>query len=279
MPEFPFMVMIYVALYYYKLNKTDFKNILIVGILIGFALSLKNLGWVLYLSLIFFHLKSFYKEGIKQTWLNFLCLSIIPVVVISIIKLLVFGQLSSENITWYLPIFSPSEISNTFLSNLNNYAKAIPLFFEQEVWGWANVVLKTGAICFIIVGVVKKWFSKFEALDLFVLLFLTILIFYPYDKDLIRFLIPLFPAFLLYLFLGLREIKLQYLEKGFFAFIFFVIFSSNFINDKSIISNEALNQYGPINIKAHEAIMIINEKVEANQLIAFSKPWVLHYYT
>ena len=165
------------------------------------------------------------------------------------------------------------------MSNLNNYAKAIPLFFEQEVWGWANVVLKTGAICFIIVGVVKKWFSKFEALDLFVLLFLTILIFYPYDKDLIRFLIPLFPAFLLYLFLGLREIKLQYLEKGFFAFIFFGIFSSNFINDKSIISNEALNQYGPINIKAHEAIMIINEKVEANQLIAFSKPWVLHYYT
>jgi hypothetical protein len=274
---FPFMLVLYLTFIHSRINSNTFLHHLKTAVLTGFLISFWNIGWVLFITNIIFLLRKLNKNHIQQI----IVLSFVPLLVDLGIKKIVFGTFFSESILWYNDFFTYQNIISNFTSNLNFYLNILQFYFEQEIWGWFNTLIKNFVVVLFLIGLLKKWFTKIEKTDVFFILYMLTIICYPYQGAGIRFITPVIPLILLYIYQGINSISIQEkIKMEYVSILFFsVLLMSNYIKSNEIIAKKYTYRYGPQNKEAIEAFNYIAKNIDHNAIIASRKPWVLHLYT
>lgn len=279
MPIFPFMLILYSILILYSFHEKSYVSFFFISFLIGLLITIRNIGLCLYIAILIHLFIGLVKNYDFKKLNKLLIVVFLPLFTILFIKWLVFGDSNLHNITWYQSVFSLENMKALIFSNLNNYLNAIKSLFEQEIWGWTNLIIKDAVLILFLIGLVKKWLEKREITDTFFIIYIGILLFYPYKNATYRFLIPVLPIILIYIIIGIKSIELR-VKKDYLVFLFFmVLLASNYINVKNLINNGDQYTLGPENKNASEVFQYIKDTVQTDHSIAFSKPSVLHYYT
>jgi len=279
MPIFPFMLILYSILIVYSFHKKTYLSFFFISILIGLLITVRNIGLCIYIAILLHLFIEIVKNYDSKKLNELLIIFFIPLLTIASIKWLVFGDISLQNITWYNSVFSLGNIKDIIFNNLQSYLNTIKRLFEQEIWGWSNILIRDSVLILFLIGLVKKWREKIDVTDTFFIIYIGLLLIYPYDKATYRFLIPVLPIILIYIIIGIKSIELR-IKNHYLVFSFFLILLvSNYINVKNIIIDGDKYILGPENEKASEAFQFIKNTIHDDYSIAFSKPSVLHYYT
>ena len=274
---FPFMLVLYLTFIHSRIHSDTLLHYIKTAVLTGLLISFWNIGWVLFLTNILFLLRKLNKNQLQQI----IILLIVPLLVDLGIKKIVFGTIFSESLLWYNDFFTYQNIVANFTYNLNYYLNILQFYFEQEIWGWLNTLIKNFVIVLFIIGLIKKWLTKIEKIDIFFLLYIITILCYPYQGAGIRFLSPVIPIIFLYIYQGIKSISIQEkIKMEVVAIVFFsILLMSNYIKSNEIIAKKYNYRYGPQNKEAIEAFNYIAKNIDHNAIIAFRKPWVLHLYT
>jgi hypothetical protein len=280
MPVFPFMLVLYSCfLLYQKKGNTSF---IILSIMTGFLISIASSGYSFFIAVAAFMsldlLKNIFtkvpfKENLKKLG-SFLVISIFTYLAI---KLIVSKSISSNDIIAYQTGFDFKRIPENF----SYYLKILPLFFEQEIWGWFNIIVKNIALIFLIAGIFNKWRKKFDVVDAFFILYIMILLSFNIQSAGLRYLIPILPLFLAYIVYGLQSVfSLLPINKNFIiASFLIVLIGSNYINLLNTITKNENTNYGPQSPTAVETFNYIKRNISTNAIIVYVKPKVLHLYS
>jgi hypothetical protein len=277
---FPFMFVLYLSINL-KLNYSENLRFLFLNsLLTGFLISIWNLGYVLYFTYLIYYIYLNYKN---LNLFRFFIILIIPILVDILIKKIIFINLSSVSIMWYEKVFTFTNLANNFSINIYYYKNIFKWYFEQEVWGFANQIIKYSILLFFTSGIIYKFYKSFDFIDLFFIIYIFTLLFYPYQGGGIRFVTPIIPIFLYYLFNGFFFLNNYFEIKHFQNFFIFSFFSclllSNYLNVRMIIDKKNQVVEGAQKKEAKEAFQYIKYHIKPEKSLMFSKPWVLHLYT
>lgn len=280
LPIFPFMLLLYFGFWILDKNNKMISTYMLPFV-IGLLISVWNMGLVFFaivlIDLIYSLIKTFSFQKLKQ----FILTLTIPILSYFIIKQVVSGGFSTQNFMWYSNIFISENIFQIFQNNLIYYLNIFKQIFEQEIWGWANILIKDFAIVFFAIGIFNKLKSKIELLDVFFILYLFVLLLYPYQQAGFRFLLPIFPITLIYIVEGIFSvlIKINISKEKLVMYFLLVVIFSNAINIKNIIINHDSKIIGPNSLEAQEAFIALKQLVPENEIVCFAKPLALHFYT
>ena len=280
MPVFPFMLVLYSCFLLYQKKGTT--SYIILSIMTGFLISIASSGFSFFIAVATFMsfdlLKNIFRkvpfiENLKKLG-TFLVISIITYLAI---KLIVSKSISTNDITAYQTGFDIKKIPENF----SYYLKIFPLFFEQEIWGWFNIIVKNFVLIFLISGIFIKWKRKFDVVDAFFILYIMILLSFNIQSAGLRYLIPILPLFLAYIVYGLQSIfSLLPINKNFIiASFLIVLIGSNYINLKNTISKKENASFGPQSLSAIESFDYLKTHTSTNSIIVFLKPKVVSLYS
>jgi hypothetical protein len=200
MYTFPFMFFIYLSFIFFELQ--SLKYFILFSILIGFVVSIANIGWVLFLASIICLLLNFSKT--KSFYQKFLLIFSVPILVYGLIKFTMFNNFFGDELVWYKDVFSFQTFVNQIFSNIMYYKTQFHYFFEQEIWAWYNLLISIVILPLLFIGFYNRLIKKNinSITEYFFILYFLVLLIYPYQKAGVRFLIPIFPLAILYIYLG-----------------------------------------------------------------------------
>lgn len=280
LPIFPFMLTLYFCFWIIS-KKNQFLQIYVLPLIIGFLISLWNIGTVFYIAyllcLIFSIIKNRFDKKTKQLIFSIF----LPFATYFIIKYAVSGGHSIQNFTWYSTYFVSEKILQTIQNNLGFYLNVLKLFFEQEIWAWANVLIKDFALIMFLLGLINKLKRKFNLMDLFFLIYISVILIYPYQDASIRFLLPIIPIVFIYIIEGIHSIilNINFLREKLSVTFLIIVILSNSINVRNIIEKGDSKIYGANGIESQESFSAIKHFVSEKDVICFAKPLALHFYT
>ena len=278
LPVFIFSFFIYLIFLIHQVKNKTIAHWLGLAIITGLLISIRNLGWCMYLAILIFHFWQNRRDIKKPVLIELAVLFMLPILISSLIKIMVVGQANYDNVFWYESVFSLTNIKTTVFNNLTAYFSAVQYIFEQEVWGWLNVIMKSALSFLFILGMLNKFIKKFEVFDLFFVLYLLVLILYPYDKVTYRFLFPLLPLIFLYIWHGIKSLHIPFTTKAFALGFFGILFISNYVNVKAILQNPNSTHFGPESEEAQDAFSYIEDSIAPSDVVAYCKPSAMHYY-
>ncbi len=280
LPIFPFMLLLYLCILMFE-KKSIIYSTYLLPITIGFLISVWNIGLAFYLAIILYLLYFLIKKHTNKKLKQLVFTILAPIISYFLIKFIVTGHFSSQNLMWYTQVFISENFYKVFQENSTFYLNTFKLFFEQEVWAWANILIKDFALVFFIIGIFNKWRSKIELMDVFFIVYVFVILLYPYQEAGIRFLLPLIPIILMYIVKGIYSIslKINVLKEKLAIGFLIVVILSNAINFKSTIKDGDSKIIGPNSTEAQEAFIAIRRLVPENDIVCFAKPLALHFYT
>lgn len=278
LPTFPFLCLLYLYLLRNQIKKS--QSLILLVILTSTLVSFRNVGWVVYFTVIIHLIFSRIKQPRRKKALKLLGFVVLVPVLDVTIKWIVFGSISNENLEWYKSAFSFNQ--EILWSRLLYYYDLLLIFFKPPIAGELGFYLRKfmtllAAIGWIFRIIHKKW----NAADTFTILYCLILLTYEGVSG-IRFLIPILPIILIYNFNGIAALLAQ-LNHTLFLRVRLVFFSCFFLlflpNTWQLILTSDESRMGPNQAASEEAFSYVKKVLPTEAPIAFHKPWVLHYYT
>ena len=290
MSEIPFTFFLILSiLFYQKKYNNIYLNAIIVGLLAAVLTSIRTIGIIFPLAIIFDFIISFLKDR-KNTDKNilrlftyrFVIIFITAIISYIILNILLFPMPPDSSVP-YISVFNFEIFRQTVLENLSYYIKVFQFFFSPYNKGWefVSLILSSVVFTFILLGMINKFSRKFDIKDIIILLYLFVIMIYPYKGSGFRFLLPVLPLFMYYLIIGLKSIKLNFR----FNNIILTLVLSAFVLIQYIsgISNILKHQNrilpGPHEFSTVEAFSFIKENTPEKTIIVFTKPRVLALYT
>lgn len=290
MSEIPFTFFLILSiLFYQKKYSNIYLNGIIVGLLAAMLTSIRTIGIIFSLAIIFDFSISFLKNRKKPDkkilrlfTYRFVIIFITAVISHIILNILLFPMPPDSSVP-YMSIFNFEIFRQTVLENLSYYIKVFQFFFSPYNKGWefVSLILSSLVFSFILLGMINKFSRKFDTKDIIILLYLFVIMIYPYRGSGFRFLLPVLPLFMYYLVIGLKSVKLNFR----FNNIILTLVLSAFVLIQYIsgISNILKHQNrilpGPQEFPSVEAFNFIKENTPEKTIIVFSKPRVLALYT
>jgi hypothetical protein len=283
MAVFPFMLLLYLC--FLLLKKKGLGSFMLLSLSAGMLVSIANKGWifvVVVLSYLLFQVirNAIQKKSDKESFVKLLLFLLIPIAFHLLIKEMVLKRISMDDITHYNGMFSFSGMAYVFFQNLKYYFEIFKLFFEQEVWGWANIIIKNTVIILFVIGIINKCRKKFDLIDAFFFLYIFTLLCFDYRQAGIRYLIPVLPLMMMYVVTGIKTLEqLLRMKNNMLTHIFLVmIIASNYINLKNIITAKENISFGPQSKTSVEAFDYIRDHVPSSSVVAFQKPFIINLY-
>ena len=281
-PVIPFVVILYLIFSIKNNQKISF--FLIIGFLTGCLISLKNLGWCMYFSLIIYYLFYFIKSYNSKKVIALLLMIVIPILTNNLIKYLVYGNISFQEISWYESKFNLAEFLFTFKENTFTYLEYIRMFFAQDFYEWLVYPMMYIILFLFFTGLYRAIIEKKIGLEevFFGVYFLIILI-YPYSKEGFRFLLPVFPLILLYIYYGVKYIssfvKITKFTYYFSALFLVFLLMSNYSYFKYVTVHKNKYLAGAQEKNAQEVFSFIKHSISDHAVVAFIKPWCLNLFS
>ncbi|MBW6491407.1 MAG: hypothetical protein K0B15_09475 [Lentimicrobium sp.] len=175
------------------------------GVIAGLAITVKSIGVVLPVSLIVFSIQQFFlsryhKETIREAFakVQHQIMAALIALGISLLFNLLFMRGTSGG--GYLNIYNYSMISEAFATNVYVYSEAVRMFFinPDSPLFWIGFPVGAAILAFFIAGLFLSFFRKPQILDWITVIYISILLVYPYHNSGFRFLLPISPVILLY---------------------------------------------------------------------------------
>ncbi|MEO8085580.1 MAG: glycosyltransferase family 39 protein [Bacteroidota bacterium] len=284
---FSFFLMLGVLLYQSQQKKTG--KYILTGIVWGFALSVRGIGATLFIAAGFLLLQNGFKfimkrennadlfSGIKKS-------GIIVLVALGIYLLLnsvLFPVPSGGILKFYGDAIRDENFGKWLLLNLDYYYEVFLNFFANMGgnYQWISDITKFTLLALIPVGILLSWFRKINFDDWLFMAYILVLFVYPYLGGGFRFLFPIMPFLLKYIFNALYiAMNRIHLKPSGPAVIFLLVvilqYTPGLIDQ--VKSMDAPEQ-GPQEQPAVEAFEYINN-LPGDDVVVFLKPRALSFY-
>jgi len=278
--DIPFLFFIFLGLVLITKLKPTTWNSIGLGLVIFFAFFIRTTGIILLASFLAYQALYFYlqKETRKAILIN------------SSLVLLSFGML------WIITsIFFPNGQGSYFRQLMGLTAD---IFFRRNIPGYFNLFwqffgatllwkyIYYGLIIFFLIGTWTRRNAD-QLLIIFFALYFTAILFWPEWQG-IRFIFPLLPLFLYFVFQGISTVinkipeKHQPLSRG-IAYAFWIVIIGIFLFNSgtraysNLKDNRKIN--GPFDSSSTDMYDFIKAKTPADSVIVFYKPRAMHLFT
>jgi hypothetical protein len=281
--DYPFTAILLLFFVLYLNDDKKKSNFILCGLLIAFAISIRYVGWILFLAVMaeiaFKVLIRYYRQKkIDRAYLTDHAYLLGGFVITQLLFYACFPQ----KVIYYdnphvLPFFQRLSLNANY-----NYAQ-LKYFFSCYDEGFLNYIISYGFVFFALIGMLL-FISKPDSLKPTILLFFFLgyifsILIHQYGDTGLRLIIPVitivlfFATYALLILLGFVPYK-EYIA---FSFGLIVLFCYK-DNSKRILNSN--NEYpGPYTTEAKEAFEFITKYTPPNASILFSKPRALTYYT
>jgi 4-amino-4-deoxy-L-arabinose transferase-like glycosyltransferase len=287
MSEFPFALLLVLLVWLYgKYEDGPYGIWALLALLGGLLISVRTIGFVFPLALFAYLIRRrFFDRENRMAGKRMLAL-LIPlgaVLIHFILNRLVFAVPQADGGS-YTGIWEGDEaLYATVLYNLAYYTEQFKYFFSPwgGSWNFLPLMLKAAIFTFTLLGMIRSFSRKWELADMVVILYLLVLLVYPYRHAGIRFLFPLIPFLMVYLVRGLEAVSLfpgirKQVKTVFLGLLVLVSYLNMFWY---IVHIHHQTLPGPQEKSSQEAFAYIRDHTAANAVIIFAKPRVLALYT
>ncbi|MEA3477668.1 MAG: hypothetical protein U9R60_05780, partial [Bacteroidota bacterium] len=273
---------------YLNTRKRGYLFIIALGLLSGYLVSIRSIGVVFPLavlchSLVLAH-KSYVmqeKSALKRKIMEGLIVVLLAFGVNILLNRLIFQIPVADGMS-YMGIFGAEPLWSTFISNLSYYFKVLEYFFTPFThhWQWATLIMHAMALAFIILGFINHLVRKFNFIDILLLLYLGVILIYPYRHSGFRFLLPIIPYLMYYMVLGMNAFRFDFtLNRNVKILTLGILALSLYLNTFLHIQSERNRVIpGPQEETAIAAFDYIRTNTPPDASIVFFKPRVLALY-
>lgn len=279
MSEIPFAAALLI-IYLLSMSLKGIKKILIVGLLSGFLISVRTIGLVVPVAIFIYACieKFSHRKKIKtqnwNIWESFI-VAIVSVLFYYGLNNLIF-VIPADPSKSYASIFFSHDIFSTISNNLSHYIYLFQLFFEPQNDKLLFLTLATKAIVFtlVLLGYIYKMIKNVGLSEIIILVYLLVLLVYPYTDSGYRFLFPLLPFFMHYLVEGFKRIDFGIsMRKSNWAIFFGVLILIQYgMGIKGTLSNNNYVQEGPCTEEASSMFRYVMTGLPKDAVFAFNKP-------
>jgi len=213
---------------------------------------------------------------------------LLPIIIFTVSSWLLGKMLSDYQVS-LISYFKHITIRSIFI-NVFYYGQLIKDFFGYQFP--VNLIIYLLSIPLLFFGLKKKWRNSTPIL-IYVVLTLALYILWPGRQGL-RFLFPVLPFYLYFVFIGFSAVTHQYNYFSIRAFrriiltrtrvmsavLVILILQSSWVIYKNVLRERdgGLN-YGPYTNDAKEMFAFVRQKVQQNEVVVFRKPRVMRLFT
>ncbi len=215
MADIPFALFLGIFLWLTSENwKKNTSKWIIAGIVAGLAITIKTIGIVLPLALILFSLQQTIiqlsrKQSFKSIWID-----VKNQMIAAIISLVIYfgfnlAFMRGSGGTSYLNTYGAGKITEAFATNIYTYSEVIRTFFinPDSPLFWIGFPLGAIIFAFFISGLMIAISKKTGLMEWITLIYIGILLIYPYHNSGFRFVLPLAPLRLWYSLETLKKLS------------------------------------------------------------------------
>lgn len=290
MSDLPFTLLLVTALLLYN-PKKDFTllRIVFLSLVTGFMISVRPVGVVFLAAVVIdLTLKLFRKKDItvsdnrKNTIGKSLVLILLPVFIYFLVNILIFRIPAGGSLSDYLAFFSLSSFISTFFTNLEHYIEVFRYMYTPGPGIARGVALLCGfsVVVMTMVGFIRKLSENFEAVDIFFILYMLVLMVYPNNFSAFRFMVPVGFIMLTYAATGIKSVMvLPMVNCRLKAIILSLLLLFMFLPGiAGVIRGRNTTLAGPQEQSAIEAFANIRANLPQNAILMFTKPRALSLY-
>lgn len=286
MSEIPFAFLLILCLYLFeKYARGPFWMGIIIALLGGLLMSVRIIGVVFPVAVLIWAIRKRFVEKDNTPFNKCVCgflVGVGSILVYMLLNNMVFPVPQAEGGS-YAGIWGEEPLYATVLYNLAYYTEQFKYFFSPwgGSWNFLPLMLKAAIFTFTMLGMIRSFFRRLELTDMIVILYLGVLLIYPYRHAGIRFLFPILPLLGFYLVRGLQTVHIfpginDFAKTVFLGCLVLVSYLNMFwytiINDGNTLP-------GPQEKASVEAFDYIRNNTAADDVILFAKPRVLALYT
>lgn len=281
--DIPFTLVLILSFIYYQTKGTDqIINCVLLGLMVGYLISIRFVGLAFPLALGGIFIKRFIRSTGPEYTRNLIKSNMILAVSIAGVYFLLNRLLfpTPPEASYVVPEqLSLTGMGSSILNNLNTYSDSIYTFFRSlGRYQILTIAVRSLVVVSLAAGIFLKLKERADLMDLFVwIYFLSILIFGGID----RYLFPILPFLFHYMAFGLQSIKLNLrVNRNIVATALgcFVLLTY-YPEVKWIIQHQDEVQKGPQEPASLEAFEYIKKNTPENSVIVFAKPRALALYT
>jgi hypothetical protein len=274
LPDFYLAAMVLLSAWLF--SSSNRKSFLLSLVVAGLSVGIKSAGLALVLSAaILIVLGKHHTLKTRQDKWKALAVLAFPVIALYLAEALISSE--KPSLIWYSIVTAKSSDFMMVTENFSSYKNGLFSYFEFEIPMFLNLVIRWVLIPFFIAGFLYSLFKKPGLAELFVLIYFLFLLFYPYSKDPLRFLIPAVPLILCMIVkiwcLITTRIQLRYV----LTLILMLLTAATFQTFRLELKREIT--YSTENIAADELFEFLKTGTEKGSLVADTKPWAVSYFT
>ncbi|MEN8224152.1 MAG: hypothetical protein ABFS05_02230 [Bacteroidota bacterium] len=286
MSEFSFTLLLLLSLWLFeKYASGPFWVGIIIAVLGGLLMSVRAIGVIFPLAVLAWAIRKRFIEKDKSPMSKCVCGFLVSVgsfLFYLLFNNIIFNIPQAEGGS-YAGIWGHETLYTTIVYNLAYYTEQFKYFFSPwgGSWNFLPLVLKALIFTFTLLGMLRSFFKRLELMDMMVILYLGVLLIYPYRHAGIRFLFPLMPFLLMYLARGVALVNIFPTIKSnaktwFLGSLVLVSYLNMFWY---IVHNDHKVIPGPQEQSSIEAFEYIENNTASDDVIVFAKPRVLALYT
>lgn len=288
--DVPFSFLMLTGVLFFLSEKKSIIHFVITGIIWGLALSVRGIGACLFLALAFVFIQKlswYFLKVIDSTEIKlFLKKSLVIVLAAMgfyfLLNALLFPIPSGNILGFYADALEGQDYWKWMLLNLNYYYEVFLNFFSTM--GGSFESLSTATKYFLVLlfipGLVIVFTRKPAFDDWLFLVYIFILFIYPYLGGGFRFLMPVLPFILKYIFIAIdRLLKLARIKSPLPSIVFLLVILVQYIPG-NIDQVKSMNreEEGPNEIPAVRTFNFIHD-LPGDAVVVFLKPRALSYYS
>lgn len=274
LPDFLLGAMVMLAILLFSNNSR--KGFMLSLLIAGLSTGIKSAGLALVLSAAI--LIVFGKHQALQTksdkW-KALAVLAFPVFTMYLIEVLLTSQ--KPSVMWYSIITAKSAGLFMITENFQAYKNGLSGFFEFEIPMALNYVIKWMVMLLFPVGLLYSFYRKHGLAEWFVLIYFSFLLFYPYNKDPMRFLIPVVPLIVFTILTLVQQVANRMNLKHALTLPVIILAALTLQTLRFELKREI--QHSTEIVSASQLFEFIKTDIEPGSLVADTKPWAISYFT
>jgi hypothetical protein len=258
---------------------------IIIAVLGGLLMSVRTIGVIFPIAVLIWAIRKRFIDKDKSPMTKCVCgflVGVGSILFYLLLNELIFNIPQAEGGS-YAGIWGEENLYTTVVLNLAYYTDHFQYFFAPwgGLWNFLPLILGSVIFTFTLLGMLRSFFKRLELIDMIVILYLGVLVIYPYRHGGIRFLVPIMPFLLYYLARGLELVNLfpRISRSAKIIFLGCLVLVSYLNMFWYILQTDHLTLNGPQEANAVEAIEYIRENTGAEDVILFAKPRVLALYS
>lgn len=290
MSDLPFTLLLVTALLLFRPEK-DFSwlRIVILSFVTGFMISVRPIGFVFLVAVVIdlarkLLLKKEYKVSDKwrSAVVKLIVMALLPAFIYFMLNILIFRIPAGGSLSDYLAFFSLSSFVSTFFTNLEHYIEVFRYMYTPGSGIARGIALLCGfsVLVMTMIGLIRKISENFEAVDIFFILYMLVLMVYPNNFSAFRFMVPAGFIMLIYAATGIKSVmvlpKVNGMTKTLVLSIFlFILYLPGIAG---VIRGRYTTLAGPQEASAVEAFAYIRNNLPEDAILMFPKPRALSLY-